>query len=385
MIKKSTKKNIEDANYDTTKDCTRPGQSPKQLNIPESGARLSAGISDHMGGEHAHKTTTTTRIGRKVKIPARYLETVENNTTESKSMRVQCKICGQEYANHRNLRRHLNSCHNDTVKFVRCPVSGCDRIFFRKEYLQIHLERSHGASRGVAREDSRCVHISYTDRRNIETIGQERRLRPQPAAQPLQDLHVHVPEGPNAERVVEAAANNEDVLSLDSDTGEYDMEVGEIEKQNEPASSSEEESVPIGDKPQVHRRADQVPDFDGEVPGPSGVGASGASGTSSTGQSTPKEVNASNDGSVEVISLSLITVRSTRDGQPHCHREHKYQTTVGIDPRAFDWRGFVEYMVSELFEHASYVRRQQSNVTVSEMEDDEEEKEDKEKKDGKRK
>lgn len=365
------KNDIEEESNDFNKVRTRPDSFLEQAKIPDSSARLSAGINDHMEDEHAHNITT--RVGRKIKIPGRFLDTIDNDNSESRDMRAQCKVCGQQYANQRNLRRHMNSNHNDNVKFVGCPIQECDRIFFRREYLQIHLERSHGVCRQDAKEESKVADINYTERHNIEAVGQERRLRPQPTVQPLQDLHVQTPHGENVERVVIVQdQDGEDVLSLDSDTGEFDMEVGEIEVEQltkmSASSSDEEEFVPNGNK--TRRRTDQVPDFDGEVPGPSGAGTSTQREPDTSGEPT-SEVDNDNT-SVEVISLSLVTVRSTRNGEPHCRREHQFQTSVGVDPRNFDWRGFVEYMCNELFEHANQLRQQESNVTVREVESDEE-------------
>ena len=58
---------------------------------------------------------TTTRAGRKVIIPSRFIDSVEFN-----NMGVTCEYCGVEYANRRNLKRHCNAVHSENVKYVAC-------------------------------------------------------------------------------------------------------------------------------------------------------------------------------------------------------------------------------------------------------------------------
>ena len=50
--------------------------------------------------------------------------------------------------------------------------------------------------------------------------------------------------------------------------------------------------------------------------------------------------------------------------------------SAGLDVRTFDWRGFVDYMCQELFEHAREARWAESTVTVRETDDDEDDCED---------
>jgi hypothetical protein len=64
--------------------------------------RPSEGIS-HSSPTHVLKREhTTTRAGRKVIVPSRFIDSVEFN-----NMGVKCEHCGVEYANRRNLKRHF--------------------------------------------------------------------------------------------------------------------------------------------------------------------------------------------------------------------------------------------------------------------------------------
>ena len=95
------------------------------LNYPsktrKSGRARPREAVSHASPTHALKRAhTTTRAGRKIIIPSRFI-------VELYKMGVKCEHCGVEYANRRNLKRHFNATHSD-------------RIFFRREYLLIHLE-----------------------------------------------------------------------------------------------------------------------------------------------------------------------------------------------------------------------------------------------------
>ena len=152
----------------------------------------------------------------------------------------------------------MNSQHNRNVRVVNCPIQNCDRIFVRREYLQMHLEKSHGMNRGTAKEDARAANLSFAERDEKEFIGQEMRLRIQVQPQDLQDrrvtvenvpnvqdLKVHVLDEEEGERiVVEQYQDENDILSRDSDVEDFDMEVGEVEMA---AASSDVDDQPDGD------------------------------------------------------------------------------------------------------------------------------------------
>ncbi|CAC5381306.1 unnamed protein product [Mytilus coruscus] len=75
-----------------------------------------------------------------------------------------------------------------------------------------------------------------------------------------------------------------------------------------------------------------------------------------TTTSGPDEIGDSHIDSVEIVNLSLITIRSSRDGVSSVRREHNFATSTHYDPRSFDWRGFIRHMEEELCEHAEALR-----------------------------
>ncbi|VDI83831.1 Hypothetical predicted protein [Mytilus galloprovincialis] len=90
---------------------------------------------------------------------------------------VICSYCDLKYAR-RNLKRHINAVHNSNMRYVGCNESNCDRIFFRREYLLIHLQSTHKKTVEEAREMSRDAYLGYTPSENMETCGpQEKKLK----------------------------------------------------------------------------------------------------------------------------------------------------------------------------------------------------------------
>ncbi|CAC5386202.1 unnamed protein product [Mytilus coruscus] len=98
------------------------------------------------------------RTGRQVKLPSKYQDFVtliveENNNNE----KHKCNNCGQGYSNRRNLKRHRNQVHEEEVKFYRCPINLCDKHFYRREYLSLHLDFTHKYSDDEAKRRAKEV------------------------------------------------------------------------------------------------------------------------------------------------------------------------------------------------------------------------------------
>ena len=123
-------------------------------------------VTPHSSTHALKREHTTTRAGRKVIVPSRFIDSVEFN-----NMRVKCEHCGVEYANRGNLKRHLNAVHSENVKYVACCMHNCDRIFFRREYLLVHLETTHKLPREDAKDLSHRVNLEYVDRQFVEPCG----------------------------------------------------------------------------------------------------------------------------------------------------------------------------------------------------------------------
>ena len=66
--------------------------------------------------------------------------------------------------------------------------------------------------------------------------------------------------------------------------------------------------------------------------------------------------------SVEIISLSLITIRTESDGINSVKREHHFSTSRHHDPRNFNWRKFLSYMEEEQCRHAEALWKREADV-----------------------
>ena len=66
--------------------------------------------------------------------------------------------------------------------------------------------------------------------------------------------------------------------------------------------------------------------------------------------------------SVEIKSLSLITIRTESDGINSVKREHHFSTSKHHDPRNFNWREFLSYMEEELCRHAEALWKGEADV-----------------------
>ncbi|VDI05648.1 Hypothetical predicted protein [Mytilus galloprovincialis] len=56
-----------------------------------------------------------------------------------------------------------------------------------------------------------------------------------------------------------------------------------------------------------------------------------------TRTSDQNKIGDSHINSVEIVNLSLITIRSSKDGVSSVKREHNFATSTHYDPRSFDW------------------------------------------------
>ncbi|CAC5363262.1 unnamed protein product [Mytilus coruscus] len=236
---------------------------------------------------------------RTITRPERFLDI----DTLDKMPEFICSYCDTKYASRRNLKRHINAVHNSNVRYVGCNEPNRDRIFFRREYLLIHLQSTHKKTVDEARDLSREAYLGYTSRENIETCGpQEKKLK----------------------RVEE-----------DNVPGLSSPEVPEVPE------SVDEEGVGHGASGDNTLEPDDVYNSDSDT---------------CTTTSDPDEIGDSHIDSVEIVNLSLITIRSSRDGVSSVRREHNFATSTHYDPRSFDWRGFIRHM-EELCEHAEALRR----------------------------
>jgi hypothetical protein len=160
-------------------------------------------------------------------------------------MGVKCEHCGVEYANRRNLKRHFNATHSENVKYVACCIDNCDRIFFRREYLLIHLETTHKLPHEEAKDLSYGVNLEYIQRQFVESCGPtEKKLKtsivlPQEANnnnvkhEPVRVEPVPGPSQYGASEQLDADDMNvvaEEVVEgvIIQDTSEFDTEAEEI-------------------------------------------------------------------------------------------------------------------------------------------------------------
>lgn len=175
-------------------------------------------------------------------------------------------------------------------------------MFFRREYLLIHLTTTHGMEREEAKETAKRVSLGYTQREQMETCG--------PTEKKLKDSGESTQE------------ESEPELVISEDTSEFDtpeMYVDEVVQEEEVSTE-----------------------------GPTEV---------------TEEVQ-----NVEIISLSLVTIRTVVDGQPVTKMEHNFSTTTSLDPRNFDWRDFLRRMEEQLLRHAENLKGKTGTVRVSETE-----------------
>ncbi|CAG2252348.1 unnamed protein product [Mytilus edulis] len=98
------------------------------------------------------RRTIAQRFGKRtVKLPPHLADFVLELTKEVVKMSVLCPDCGKQFANKRNLNRHINSHHEENVRATVCPEIGCRRYFYRREYLQVHLCCTHKYSESEAK------------------------------------------------------------------------------------------------------------------------------------------------------------------------------------------------------------------------------------------
>ncbi|VDI24754.1 Hypothetical predicted protein [Mytilus galloprovincialis] len=163
-----------------------------------------------------------------------------------------------------------------------------------------------------ARELSGEADLGYTSRENIETCGsQEKKLKR------AEEDNV---DGPCSPEVPESV----DEVILQEDASKLDME-------------SAEEGVGHGASGGNTLEPDDVYNSNSDT---------------CTKTRNPNEMGDSHIDSVEIVNLSLITIRSSKDGVSSVRREHNFATSTHYDPRSFDWRGFIRHMEEELCDHA---------------------------------
>ncbi|CAC5382314.1 unnamed protein product [Mytilus coruscus] len=116
---------------------------------PESSVRIRSSVSEAPDGL---RRTIAQRFGKRtVKLPPHLADFVLELTKEVMQMPVLCPDCGKQFANKRNLNRHINSHHEENVRATVCREIGCRRYFYRREYLQVHLCCTHKYSESEAK------------------------------------------------------------------------------------------------------------------------------------------------------------------------------------------------------------------------------------------
>jgi hypothetical protein len=288
--------------------------------------RPSEGIS-HSSPTHALKREhTTTRAGRKVIVPSRFIDSVEFN-----NMGVKCEHCGVEYANRRNLKRHFNAVHSENVKYVACCMHNCDRIFFRREYLLVHLETTHKLPREEAKDLSHRVNLEYVDRQFVEPCGPTEKKLKTTVVLPC-DLEANNNEKHDDESGVEPVPGPSQ-YGASEQVGDDDMAI--ITEEVEEDIVIQEDASEFDAEVEVEE-IDEIYVSDEEPP--------------------------ADTSSVEIISLSLITIRTESDGINFVKREHHFSTSKHHDPRNFNWREFLSYMEEELCRHAEALWKREADV-----------------------
>ncbi|CAC5370883.1 unnamed protein product [Mytilus coruscus] len=124
-------------------------------------------------------TSVHTNATTQIQKPKRYLNIIVREEKVT-MLPVKCEFCDSTYATRGNLKRHINAVHDINVKYVACVEERCDRIFFRREYLLIHLQFTHQKTLDEAKDLAKGAYLGTTPRSNILSSGacnQEKRLR----------------------------------------------------------------------------------------------------------------------------------------------------------------------------------------------------------------
>ena len=61
-----------------------------------------------------------------------------------------CDTCNRVYKYWKNLLRHMREKHDPSHESFQCVEDGCERKFIRREYMRIHLQKSHGYEKADA-------------------------------------------------------------------------------------------------------------------------------------------------------------------------------------------------------------------------------------------
>lgn len=360
------------------------------------------------GPEHKQQT----RKGRAVKIPARFkdfIHLVEENEAKMDNNNNEkhiCEDCGQQYANKRNLRRHRNQVHDEQVSYVKCPELRCNKFYYRKEYLALHLECAHGFGHNGAKEKVRQTKMEKGNRSELEP---RRKVRKMSATCTSSTLGVSV-DGPSSIDNTEGAVGGEppaqskvtvesvqcvDFLEVHADSSEFDDEqsksVNSVEQEGETflelldslkelsdnySSSSHVTSDPVDETPITSGPSTSVrihPE-DEQVAGSSGLSYGEVYQSESEDEAdNNEEVEEISDyfETVETISITLITTKHFQGSTGNLlseRREHRFESSLHHDPRDLDWDRFFGDVQEEIIKHAQEDHRREAEV--EELSDD---------------
>ncbi|VDI05297.1 Hypothetical predicted protein [Mytilus galloprovincialis] len=327
---------------------------------------------------------------------------MDNNNNEKHI----CEDCGQQYANKRNLRRHRNQVHDEQVSYVKCPELRCNKFYYRKEYLALHLECVHGFGHNGAKEKVRQTKMEKGNRSELEP---RRKVRKMSATCTSSTLGVSV-DGPSSIDNTEGAVGGEppaqskvtvesvqcvDFLEVHADSSEFDDEqsksVNSVEQEGETflelldslkelsdnySSSSHVTSDPVDETPITSGPSTSVrihPE-DEQVAGSSGLSYGEVYQSESEDEAdNNEEVEEISDyfETVETISITLITTKHFQGSTGNLlseRREHRFESSLHHDPRDLDWDRFFGDVQEEIIKHAQEDHRREAEV--EELSDD---------------
>lgn len=313
-----------------------PEVCPTTLKIyPESDARLRPPISDdlELRKNYAHR--------RVRKIPNKFNDFVLDVglsviCAEKGRMPKECPDCGKSFCNRRNMERHYNAEHSTKVRLLLCPVPECNRYFYRREYVHVHLRCTHGHSETEAREISRSSSFVQMCRTMLDPVrGVVRNMDCSDSKVP----------------------NSQSPRTVNTERGNISVTVN---AESEPSGSSRANS------PRNTTSSEQ-----GKKNSPIEVGSVDSTTTEGTsaGPSSTKDTRVDTD--VEIISITLIK-KTTRDedGQESVEREQRWQASHHFDFSKFDWMTFVTHMADETFSHLEEVRKSPSTARIVDSSDE---------------
>ncbi|CAC5379235.1 unnamed protein product [Mytilus coruscus] len=198
---------------------------------PESSARIRSSVSEAPDGL---RRTIAQRFGKRtVKLPPHLADFVLELTKEVVKMPVLCPDCGKQFANKRNLNRHINSHHEENVRATVCPEIGCRRYFYRREYLQVHLCCTHKYSESEAKGFVSNATFDLIPREKLDPVrgvvkcevAQERNVKTE-----REEIKVTIEAnsaGPSSSKKVKHEVNEviQDINNNGTSTGQKEMKV----------------------------------------------------------------------------------------------------------------------------------------------------------------